>query len=197
MPLEAHQPRILFIASGSAPIALTVADLLESRFADHQVDLVVSEALVGKLTPEQRQRVVFVVGRDAARLRFLYRARLEPYWMISVLLAGQPGYFTMKLAAVLLGFGRVIVCYNENAQAFALDRHHRGTIVAHITRRLGARQGLVIQRGLLRAAYLLVGEPLGLCWMLAGIGLGRVHGMLRGRNVLIGPGAHPSTTNCK
>jgi hypothetical protein len=183
MPPEHRDPRILYVASGSPVLALPVLRQIEGRFADHRVDLVVSEALLEQLTPEQRARVVFVVGRSTSRLRFLWTARLEPSWMSSLLVAAQPGYFTMKLAGLLLGVGRVIVCYNERGEAFALDRHHFRVIVAHITNRLGARQGLVVQRPLLWGLYAMFGEPIGLSWMLLSIGLGRIHGLLRGRSV--------------
>src|SRR5579859_274495 len=114
MPPDVRTPRILFVASGPAAVALRGASVIERRFVDHRVDLVVAESLLGELTPDQRSRVVFVVGRSSDRFRFLWTARLESYWMISIVLAGQPGYFTMKLAALLLGLGRVIVCFNEN-----------------------------------------------------------------------------------
>jgi hypothetical protein len=165
----AHPPRILYVASGPAPLSLDVLRILEGRFPGHQIDIVVPERFIDQLPATTRDLVVFVAGPRRGRLAFLWRSRREDYWLVVVLLSGHPGFVTMKLAALLLGVGRVIVCFNETRDAFAIDRHHLSAILAHSGNRLGT--GRVFARGLqyavLRALYMAFGEPAGLIWMSA------------------------------
>jgi len=167
MPADHPVPRILYVASGPAPLAVQVLGLLKQRFPEHQIDLVVTELCVDHLPPPEREHVAFVAGNGKGRLAFIWRARHTPYWLVAVLLSGQPGFLTMKLAAVLIGAGRVVVCFNEHADAFALDRRHTSAIAAFLGQRLGARGnvGRGFARLVLRAPYTVVGEPVGLAWM--------------------------------
>jgi hypothetical protein len=185
MPSEAFQPRILLVASGTTGIALRALQALEARFPDHRIDIVASETLVPRLSIDERSRVVFVVGQRSARVSFLQTARREQYWLVAVLLAGQPGYFTMKLAGLLIGLGRVVIYYNENGGAFVLDRRYMRIVMGHLVNRLSAGRGLVVQRTLLRVLYSVVGEPIGLCRMVASIALGRLHCLLRNTAVSV------------
>jgi hypothetical protein len=85
----------------------------------------------------------------------------------------------MKLAALLLGRGRVVVCYGENADAFTLDRYHASAISNYLRQRLGLRGSLgrAFIRAFVHATYSVVGEPLAL----ASVGASVLLWLARGR----------------
>src|SRR5439155_4764270 len=62
MPADRPVPRILYVASGPAPLAVEVLGLLRQRFPSHQIDLVVSQLSVDRLPPSEREHVAFVAG---------------------------------------------------------------------------------------------------------------------------------------
>jgi len=166
MTAQTSYERVLFFASGRGQIASQVYGSLLRRFPDAALEVVATDEFARAIPIGRRGSIVLTAGQHRGRLRFMLHARQAPYTAVVVLLTGEPGYLTMKVAGLAVGLRRWLICYNENGDSFEVDRDH----VAVIRRHLAARRPSKEFRGragdtLLRMLYALLQWP-GQLWML-------------------------------
>ncbi len=152
--------RVLFIGSGSPDHLRRALDRFAQVWPHVQVDLAVRPEALEVLSEAEQQRVVYVAGRKQGRLAFIRACRARKYHRVVVLFAGDPGFNALKLAAFLCG--NRWLCFNENGDAFALDRQHWRQARDHVRWRLRlahrglatllAALGRAVATSLLRAA---------------------------------------------
>jgi hypothetical protein len=156
---------VLYFASAPAPKADTGLRYLRRRFPGATISVVACPDFARALGPGAGARLLFAAGQGEPRAAFLGHAWRRRFDVVAVLTGGDPGYLSMKLAALLTRPRQCLLCINENADAYEWRLGNARLIARHARWRLGQTGGstlaALVSDAALRAWSLTFGELVG------------------------------------